>query len=355
MIRTAIRTTISGIVAAVTVLLLILALLLPEIFFSVYSDFSMAIQGILAGITAIVPFPIWEPLLVFLLFWLVYTLIRAIKRAAIIRWASGVLVSVCILAAFFLISWGFNYFAPPMQERLELPEKQYTTAQLKEAAIYYRDMANKLSSSVSRNADGTVKEYDLSELSDRAGEGYEKLAESMDCFGGSTVRVKTLISSPLVGATGTTGIFMAFTGESSISSTTYTVSQPFTMCHELGHRMAFAREDEANFAAYLACEAHPDADFRYSGYYNAFRYCYNALAEADSAAAKQVWSGVSANLAKDCNAAVSHYASVQNESATAVTEQVYDTYLKTFAVDSGVQSYGEVTDLLLCWYFERIK
>ena len=31
---------------------------------------------------------------------------------------------------------------------------------------------------------------------------------------------------------------------------------------------------------------------------------------------------------------------------------VYDTYLKSFSVEEGVQSYGEVADLLLIWYFE---
>ena len=43
------------------------------------------------------------------------------------------------------------------------------------------------------------------------------------------------------------------------------------------------------------------------------------------------------------------------ETAAELSDKVYDTYLKSFSVKSGVQSYGEVADLLLVWYFERLK
>lgn len=175
----------------------------------------------------------------------------------------------------------------------------------------------------------------------------------MDCFDGSTARVKTLLSSKWFGKTGTTGIFIAFTGESSISSTTFTASVPFTMCHEIGHRMAFARENEANFAAFLACEASEDARFAYSGYYTAFLYCYNALRKVDAAAANEVWSGACDELRADCAAANSHYKKVEDQKVSQVTDKIYNSYLQTVGVESGRQSYGEVVDLLTAWYFSQ--
>ena len=147
------------------------------------------------------------------------------------------------------------------------------------------------------------------------------------------------------------GIF--FTGESSISSTTFTASVPFTMCHEIGHRMAFARENEANFAAFLACEASEDARFAYSGYYTAFLYCYNALRKVDAAAANEVWSGACDELRADCAAANSHYKKVEDQKVSQVTDKIYNSYLQTVGVESGRQSYGEVVDLLTAWYFTQ--
>ena len=164
---------------------------------------------------------------------------------------------------------------------------------------------------------------------------------------------QTLLSSKWFGKTGTTGIFIAFTGESSISSTTFTASVPFTMCHEIGHRMAFARENEANFAAFLACEASEDARFAYSGYYTAFLYCYNALRKVDAAAANEVWSGACDELRADCAAANSHYKKVEDQKVSQVTDKIYNSYLQTVGVESGRQSYGEVVDLLTAWYFTQ--
>ena len=165
-----------------------------------------------------------------------------------------------------------------MQERLGFEVGQYTVQELREATEYYLGQANAASEKVPRGADGVMLECDFSELSVQAGEGYQVLAQTMPCFDGSTVRVKKLLSSKLMGATGTTGIFIAFTGESSVSSTTFTTSIPFTMCHEMCHRMCIALERDANLGAFLACDANSSPIFRYSGYFMAFRFCYNALA-----------------------------------------------------------------------------
>ena len=65
------------------------------------------------------------------------------------------------------------------------------------------------------------------------------------------------------------------------------------MCRELSHTLTVAREDEANFCAFLACIEHPDAAFQYSGWYCAFHYTYAALQKADPAAAQEVAASVS--------------------------------------------------------------
>lgn len=351
MTKTILRLLLSGALVVLTGIMVLAAKFLTPFVFSFYPDLSRGAIKVLAAITSILPIALCELLLVFLLIWFFVTLLRAIKRARMVRWLTGVLLSVCLLVTAFVGLWGLNYYAPPMQERLNIPSRQYTAQELKEAALYYRDTANALSTQVQRGADGAMVEYDFDTLAKQAGEGFETLAKTYDCFDGSTVRVKKLLSSPLMGKIGMTGGFICLTGESCVSTTTHAASMPFTMCHEIGHRMAFAREDEANFAGFLACAASERPEFRYSGYYAAFRYCYNALYNADPQAASEVWAGVSAGVAADWSASVKHYKAIRNETAAEVTDNVYDTYLKSFSVESGVQSYGEVTDLLLDWYF----
>ncbi len=338
-----------------TVLMVLGAKYLPQVVFSFYPDFSAKAMTALSNITSFVPFTLWEILLVLLLLWGIVSFIRAIRRARCVRWLMGVVLVFSLGAFLYVGLWGLNYYAPSMNARMGLPEKQYTAAQLKEAALYYRDMANAAARDTDRDENGFFLCADWDELAREAGKSYVPLTEDYPCFQGSKAKVKYLLSGPLMAKTGTTGVFLCLTGESGVSKLTYEVSIPFTMCHEAAHRLGFAREDEANFAAFLACTASEREDFRYSGYYNAFLYCYNALYDADPESARAVWDGLSETVKNDLRRGSTHYASLRNETASKVTDAVYDGYLKTFSVQEGAASYGMVTDLLLVWYFEELS
>lgn len=345
----------SGVLLALTALLIAAAKFANEIVFAFYPKYSRIALGFLADLTAPLPFAVWEVAAALILLWFFVSLFLAILHGRLIRWLTGVLLGASFAAFAFVALWGLNYFAPSMQQRLNLPERQFTVQELREATEYYRDRANESADAVERDADGVMVCGDFEELAQAAGTGYTALAERYDCFDGSTARVKPVLISKLMGAAGTTGVFIAFTGESCVSSTTFSASVPETMCHEIAHRMAFAREDEANFAAFLACMENGRADFVYSGYYSAFIHCYNALYRADKTAASEVMAGASASVRTDLAAASRHYDEVEDKAAVEVHETVYDTYLKTFSVESGVQSYGDVVDLLATWYFVNEK
>ena len=355
MTKNVVRITTSVGLLILTGVMVLLAKYINPVIFSFYPALSRGIIRVIAAMTSVVPVPLWELLLAALLLWLIVSLIRDIFKRRLVRWATGVLLIGSILLTAFVGIWGLNYYAPPMNERLHLPNPGYTAGELAEAASYYLSMANSYASQVERNADGTTREVAFDVLSDMAGEGYEELGKTMEEFDGAAVRVKKLLSSPIQGKIGMTGAFICLTGESCVSSTTYRASLPFTMCHEIGHAMAFARENEANFAAFLACSANESPIFRYSGYYSAFRYCYNSLWQIDQNAAQALRQQISPEVQADMLAAQAHYAELENAGAKEATNQVYDSYLKSFSVESGVQSYGEVTDLLLSWYFTRLK
>lgn len=355
MTKTILRFTLSVGLLLLTGVMVLLANYLNPLIFAFYPGLSRGIIKYIAAMTSVFPVPLWELLAAAGILWLLISLVRAIVKRHFLRWAAGVVMTASILLTAFVALWGLNYYAPSMQQRLSLPDRNYSKEELTEAAAYYRDRLNEAALFVQRKEDGTMAEGDFKDLSAAAGEGYRVLAQTMDCFDGSTVRVKKLLSSSFMGKTGTTGIFLCLTGESCVSTTTYTASLPFTMCHEIGHRMAFAREDEANFAAFLACSASSRSEFLYSGYYMAFRYCYNALCKVDSAAAGELWQSLSPQVQADYNAAARHYQALEKQEVSQVTNKVYDTYLKSFSVESGIQSYGEVTDLLIGWYFDRLK
>ena len=349
--RTVARAVVCGILLVLTGLLLALAAYFPP-FFDVYTGFSRDALAFLSGITGPFPFAVWEILLLLLVLLFVYTLIRAIrKKRLMICWLLGVAEVVCLLVFLFVGLFGVNYFAPPVSERIGLEVGQYTTEQLRDATQYMADQAGYWAGQVERDENGHLA-IDFDAMAEKAPEGYTALAQTYDFFSGSTAPVKKLLTGKAFSYMGITGISIPFTGESCVNSYAYAANIPFTMCHEVAHRMTVAPEDEANFCAFLACKEIDDPAFQYSGWYSVFVYCYNSLKKVDAAAAKAVMKTVTPQLAEDMGSAYEHYEQYDGAIKDAA-QKVNDTYLKVFDEESGVQSYGEVTDLLIAWYLAQ--
>jgi hypothetical protein len=127
---------------------------------------------------------------------------------------------------------------------------------------------------------------------------------------------------------------------------------PATAAHEMAHQRGFAREDEANYIAYVACTMHPDADFQYSGIMLGVIYSMNALADADMDMYKQLVKKYTPQVRKDLvndNEFWQKYKGKVEE----VANNVNNTYLKSNGQQDGVQSYGRMVDLLLAEYREK--
>jgi hypothetical protein len=157
---------------------------------------------------------------------------------------------------------------------------------------------------------------------------------------------KLMVLSPAMAYLGMAGIFIPFTGEASVNATLPDWEIPFTACHELAHQRGFAREDEANYVGYLACRAHPDRDFQYSGTWRAALYALSALAHVDRDAYARLRAGLPAPLRRDL-AALAAWRARYESRLDEVHERINDAYLKTQGQPEGVQSYGRMVDLLL--------
>jgi hypothetical protein len=201
---------------------------------------------------------------------------------------------------------------------------------------------------------------DFESLAEIAGEGFQTLVyeHSYPVFAGSTLPVKQLGWADMYSSMGITGITFGLTGEAAVNPQIPEVSLPFTMCHEMAHRMCIALERDANFAGFLACSVHQDIEFRYSAYFMAYRYCYNALASVNSpaaaAAAARVKDGVSDLLARDLQDYDNFFTAKKSNSATRLADTANDTYLKVSGDNLGIASYGQVCDLLVNWHIQTV-
>ena len=296
------------------------------------------------------------------------TVIFAVRLMAIIfkwnffQWLGWILAGCTLIFTLHTGIYGLNNYAGPLADdiRLSVADETYTVTELSNATQYFRDMANELALQIPRTEDGKPDYPTFQEMAEAAGEGFETLTYqySFSVFAGSTVPVKELGWADMYTSMGIAGITMPLTGEAAVNPNIPVVSIPFTMCHEMSHRMCISLERDANLAAFLACRVHTDPVFQYSGYFMAFRYCYNALISVDSSAAdhaaSNIYAGINDALMADLQDYKAFYAANMDDDASDLANSVNDTYIKVSGDESGTASYGEVCDLLVSWHIQEI-
>lgn len=351
----------AGIFGAITWVLMAYGQRFSTLVDMVYPYVTRNLQGILAQWSSQVDFCLWQLLAVALgVLLLCSVVLMIVLKWNVVQWLGWVLAVFSCIYTLHTAVFGLNFYAGPISEDLRLDMSPYTLEELTEATEYYRNEANALAAVMPRKSDGTVSFRTFEELAAMAGEGFETLTyqKHYPIFAGSTVPVKKLGWSDMYVSMGITGFSFALTGEAAVNPQAPDVSLPFTMCHEMSHRMCIANERDANFAAFLAASNHSDPQFRYSAYFMAYRYCMAALSTVTSQAAvdarARVDEGVSDYLRYDMAQYDAFYRTRKNASATKAGDAVNNAYLKTSGDASGLASYGEVCDLLVSWHVQQV-
>ena len=327
----------------------------PDFFFPAYRNFSKWWIGFLSRITGIFPFSIWDIAAALLSITTIITLVISIRNRKFLKWFSDVFLLVSIMVFVAIYGWMLNHYAPDLSTYIDLDVKQYSVDELNEACEYYLLEAGKLSVEIDRDEEYHLKEYDVYEIGELAGKAYKNIENEYPIYKGSDVKVKrfSLIGDYLL-YNDIVGMFMPLDGEASVCHHAASVQLPYYMCHEAAHRLALASEQEANFASFMACINNEDDRFLYSGYYMAFSYCFSSLYKSDPEKALALYDKYKEDRGillvrldrSDASELYKKYESKLSE----VSDQINDTYLKTFSQEDGIQSYGKVTDYLIAYY-----
>ncbi|MBO4929719.1 MAG: DUF3810 domain-containing protein [Clostridia bacterium] len=326
----------------------------------VYPYLTRTIQNFLADWSSGVGFCVWQVALVLAIVAALATLVLMIVlRWNFFQWLGWVLSGVMLVYLLHTGLYGLNYYAGPLADDVRLTVSECTLEERQDAVVYYRDKANTLADQLPRDEHGDLQYSDFSTLAEQAAEGFQVLTyeQCYPVFAGSTVPVKELGWASLYSSMGITGITMGITGEAAVNPQIPAVSLPFTMCHEMAHRMSIANERDANFAAFLACRANSSPEFQYSAYFMAYIYALNSLADINSpeaaTAAARIATGVNENFSHDLKAYSKFFDDHYDETATDIATFANDTYLKASG-DEGVSSYDNVGDLLAFLYVQEV-
>ncbi len=326
-----------------------------------YPYVTRFIQGFLADWTSAVDFTVWQVLVVLLIVGVLATLVLTIVlKWNFVQWLGWVLACASLLWTLHTGIYGLNYYAGPLSEDIRLEMMELSSEDVEKATLYFRDKANELAEQMPRDEHGDLQFSKFETLANQAGSGFKKLTyqQSGSVFAGSTLPVKKLAWADLYTSMGICGVTMPITGEAAVNPQIPSMALPFTMCHEMAHRMCIALEDDANFAAFLACIHNESLEFQYSAYYMAYRYCYNALASSgvaqDAAAAARIHAGINPFLKYDLRIYDKFFNDNRSEVASNIANSANDTYIKVSGDEAGVASYNNVAALLFNWYIQEL-
>jgi len=312
------------------------------------------VAGLATAVTGALPFSLGEVVALLAVVAFPWWTLRAIRRRrgegrgrALLDGVAGLTAGAAALVLVFDLSWGLNYHREPVAELLAY---DVSTSDPEELAALTLDLlaeSLRLRHGLAEDGEGVLRLKDgRTGALRRAPRAYS----GGDLGGLPVPRLcggpKSFVLSPAMAYFGISGLFVPFTAEPTVNATLPDWEVPFTASHELAHQRGFAREDEANYVGYLACRAHPDRDFQYSGTFRASLYALTALAGADRGAYGPIRAAMAPPLQRDLRALQAWLARYESRLGD-LQERVNDAYLKTQGQEEGVRSYGRMVDLLL--------
>lgn len=322
-------------------------------FFSRYP--GAVIRGLLAHLTNWIPFSLAEAMLLFLpvaLFFLIRTAVKHYSDS----WHNtfvymGIMLSVAsLLITLLFCGFGTGYYGSTLDKKLGLDRQEVSAEELKHTAIILSDAVSEQAEQVVfRYQNFSVMPYSLEEMNDKLLDAYDTVSDQYSFIPRLRSRVKPVVLSEPWSYTHITGVYTYFTGEANINVNFPDYTIPFTAAHELAHQRGIAREDEANFVAFLVCINSDDPYIRYSGYLNMYEYVSSALYAADPEAFRQVRDTLPTAVRLEMTAYSKFFDKYRDNVVANVSQAVNDTYLKSQGTQ-GTRSYGMVTDLAVAYY-----
>ncbi len=326
----------------------------------VYSNFFY--KGIYKSISSIIgyiPVSVAEILLILVVlvfaYHIVKTSVKFVKskslRISIVKTAFIDIFALAGVTYFaFVIMWGMNYNRPPISELFELEIIPASIEELTQLSSSLIDEMNELRNLVQEDESGVMyPKNGYKGAIERAVYGFEAAEKVYPQMGTMYGKPKPILLSKWMSHTGIWGIYAPFTFEANINTNIPAPLLTATISHEMAHGLGFAREEEANYIAYLTSKMHPDIDFNYSGMLFAFIHSMNELYLYDSDTYNTLILKLNDGVIRDMQAIRSFNQSYDGNVKQAFSDS-NDMYLKANRQKEGERSYRRVVDLLIAEY-----
>lgn len=265
----------------------------------------------------------------------------------------NVACTVSVILFVYVIGCGVNYHRVSIAEYRGVTVRESSKEELFALCMELAERASVLRAELTEyeDAEGVLRlPMSNKELGKLVQDAYGNLEKELPVLAGFYPAPKGIGISKVFSAMELTGVFTCWTMEANVNVDIPDYSRASTMAHELGHLHGFMREDEANFLAYLACQASEEPLVRYSGTALALIHAGNALAEQDMELYGELWTKYHEGIVRDFRDNSAYWEQYKDTIISETADKVNDVYLKVNEQEDGVKSYGRVVDLLLAEY-----
>jgi len=325
-------------------------------FFVNFSRFLRSVFGIL-------PFSIGDILYGLLVAWLLWKLGKFLvhifrkqpgisKKGYYICALYKTFVFCSIIYIVFNLFWGINYNRKGIAWQLGLNMEKYNQSDLLEMNGILVEKINRAKKELIA---GKTVYPSNQQLFGMVSQAYQKLSAGYPFLKYQPASLKSSIWGWLGNYTGFTGYYNPFSGEAQVNTTIPKFLQAFVACHEVGHQLGYAKENEANFVGYLAAANSGNTLFEYSVYLDMFTYANRNLYFMDTTAARKYSKELSPEVLADIKEWTAFNRRHQSIAAPVIS-WIYGKYLQGNRQPGGILSYDEVTGFMIAYYkkFGRI-
>lgn len=323
-------------------------------------------------LTSLMPFSLTELSLILALPMLVLVILLFVKhmkkssdkKKTAIKAGRCVCGFLSFAVLLYMICHGANYYRYTTAELMELDMTPRSTQELAEVCYVLIDGAKEAENELTRDENGyVVLTEDIFTTLSRSGRGYDAILGECPWLWTSVWRQKPVMLSYWWSYTGITGMYFPFYAENNVNIEQPDYSIPFTAAHESAHSRGIAFEDECNFYAFLSCINSEYPEYRYAGYMEALLYCKNALYDTDMDLWEEVNSTLSDGMRADFRAnnefieKFRYIPPEDPEDEPQVNEiwemagSVNDAFITVQGVPEGAESYDQVVELILAYYY----
>lgn len=345
-------------VGVIGALLLLIATISARFADAYNASVGAAVRAVMAHLTSFLPFSLAEILLYTLPILVVFVAVIACRRYTktwrdVGLFLLRLLAPACLLLALFAFGFGVGYHTHTLDERIDLAPVTVDAESLSDTAAILVEGVNALADEITYDENGaSVMPYDLSEMNGELLTAFAPVCERYDFIQPLRSRVKPVLASKAMSYTHITGVYSFYTGEANLNTHFPDYTLPYTAAHELSHQRGVARENEANFVAFLVLMESEDPYLRYCGYLNMLEYVASALYREDAARYREVMGGLDERVKGELRAYAAFFEPYEDSVVSDVSDAVNDTYLKANGNEAGTKSYGLVVELAVAYYHQ---